>query len=313
MCTSALFAQAAAGLGAVSGTVRDASGATVPGATVVVANDGKGIKRTVTTTESGVFTVPALVPASAYSIKVTKTGFSDYQVNAFDVAVGQTVDFRVQLQVGGASTKVDVTAEAPLVEDTKTDVSQVVGNEQIQELPINGRRVDTFVQLSPAVTKDGDFGLVTFRGVLGGNAFLTDGNDTTNQYYMENAGRTRAHAQISQDAVQEFQVLSAVAPAEFGRANGGVINTVTKSGGNDTHGTAYWFFRNRTLNARDRYASFNPPEVRNQWGGTIGGPIKKDKLFYFGNIEIIRRHARAVRGRERDSAAHLHQRGPPSG
>jgi hypothetical protein len=290
MCTSALFAQAAAGLGAVSGTVRDASGATVPGAMVVVANDGKGIKRTVTTTESGVFTVPALVPASAYSIKVTKTGFSDYQVNAFDVAVGQTVDFRVQLQVGGASTKVDVTAEAPLVEDTKTDVSQVVGNEQIQELPINGRRVDTFVQLSPAVTKDGDFGLVTFRGVLGGNAFLTDGNDTTNQYYMENAGRTRAHAQISQDAVQEFQVLSAVAPAEFGRANGGVINTVTKSGGNDTHGTAYWFFRNRTLNARDRYASFNPPEVRNQWGGTIGGPIKKDKLFYFGNVEIIRRH-----------------------
>jgi Carboxypeptidase regulatory-like domain len=290
VCTSALFAQAAAGLGAVSGTVRDASGATVPGATVVVANDLKGIKRSITTTESGVFAAPALVPSSGYSIKVSKTGFADYDINSFDVAVGQTVDFKVVLQVGGASTKVDVVAEAPVVEDTKTDVSQVVGTEQIMELPINGRRVDTFVQLTPAVTKDGEFGLVTFRGVLGGNAFLTDGNDTTNQYYMENAGRTRAHAQISQDAVQEFQVLSAVAPAEFGRANGGVINTVTKSGGNDIHGTFYWFFRNRTLNARDRYAAINPPEVRHQAGGTIGGAIKKDKLFYFGNVEIIRRH-----------------------
>src|SRR5215831_19295647 len=122
LCTSALLAQAAAGLGAVSGAVHDASGASVPGATVVVANELKGIKRTVTTTEAGVFAVPALVPAEGYSIQVTKTGFADYEVSAFDLAVGQTVDFKVTMQVGGATTKVDVTAEAPVVEDTKTDV-----------------------------------------------------------------------------------------------------------------------------------------------------------------------------------------------
>src|SRR5947209_6082156 len=110
--SAALFGQAAAGLGAVTGTVRDASGASVPGATVVVANDLKGIRRTVTTTDAGVFSVPALVPSTGYSLKVTKQGFSDFEVKNFDVTVGQTVDFRVGLQVGAASSKVDVTAEA---------------------------------------------------------------------------------------------------------------------------------------------------------------------------------------------------------
>ena len=116
--------------------------------------------------------------------------------------------------------------------------------------------------LTPAVVPDGTFGLVSFRGIAGGNSFLTDGNDTTNQFYNENAGRTRITTQISQDAVQEFQVLSNGYSAEYGRASGGVINTVTRCGGNDIHGTGYWFFRNRTFNARDPYATFNPPEER---------------------------------------------------
>ena len=143
--------------------------------------------------------------------------------------------------------------------------------------------------LTPGVTSDGTFGLVCFRGIPGGNAFLTDGNDTTNQYYNENAGRTRISTQISQDAVQEFQVLTSGYSAEFGRASGGMVNTVTRSGCNDVHGTGYWFFRNQNFNARDRYATFNPDERRNQFGGSIGGPIKKDKLFYFFNAEITRR------------------------
>jgi hypothetical protein len=169
-------------------------------------------------------------------------------------------------------------------------VSQVVTTAQIDNLPINGRRVDSFVLLTPGVTNDGQFGLVSFRGVAGGNTFLTDGNDTTNQFYNENAGRTRITAQISQDAVQEFQVLSNGYSAEYGRAIGGVINTVTRSGSNELHGTAYWFFRNRSLNARDRYASYNPPEYRHQTGASLGGPIKKDKLFYFVNTEFTRRN-----------------------
>src|SRR5262249_13559836 len=135
-------------------------------------------------------------------------------------------------------------------------------------------------------------------------AFLTDGNDTTNSYYNENAGRTRISTQISQDAVQEFQVLSDGFSAEFGRAMGGVVNTVTRSGSNAFHGTGYEFFRNRTLEAADRYSSipgyvapagtiaprFRTPEWRHQFGGSLGGPLKKDKVFFFGNLEFVKRN-----------------------
>ena len=289
--SAAAFAQGVAGLGAVSGTVRDASGAVVPDATVVLSNESKGIKRTMQSTDAGVFNAPALVPATGYSLVVTKQGFANWEAKNFQVQVGQTVDFRVTIDVSAAATKVEVTAEAPLVEDTKSGVTQVVSQHQIDGLPINGRRADTFVLLTPAVTPDGTFGLVSFRGISSGNSFLTDGNDTTNSFYNENAGRTRISTQISQDAVQEFQVLSDGFSAEFGRAIGGVINTVTRSGTNEYHGTGYEFFRNRTLNAPDRYAAgFNAPEWRHQAGGTLGGPIKKDKLFFFSNFELVKRN-----------------------
>ena len=241
-------------------------------------------------TEAGGFSAPALVPGSGYTLTVSLPGFKTWEARDFTLEVGQTVDFRVALEVGGAVAEINVTAQAPLVEDTKSGVSETVNQQQIDELPINGRRVDSFVLMTPAVTNDGMFGLVSFRGIAMGNAFLTDGNDTTNSFYNENAGRTRISTQISQDAVQEFQVLSDGFTAEFGRAMGGVVNTVTRSGGNATHGTAYEFFRNRTLNATDRYATFNPPEWRHQFGGTVGGPIEKDKLFYFLNAEIVRRN-----------------------
>jgi hypothetical protein len=284
------FAQTVAGFGAVSGVVRDASGAVVPGAEVVVSNESKGIRRPLVTNDAGVFTAPALVPASGYSVRVSKQGFNAFEGKNLEVLVGQNVNLLVSLNVASAATTVDVSEAAPLVEANKTGVSQVVDSAQIQNLPINGRRVDSFVLLTPAVTTDGTFGLVSFRGIAGGNSFLTDGNDTTNQFYNENAGRTRISSQISQDAVQEFQVLSNGYSAEFGRASGGVINTVTRSGGNDVHGTGYWFFRNQDFNARDRYAAFNPEEKRQQFGGSVGGPIKKDKLFYFTNIELTRRN-----------------------
>src|ERR1022692_3826405 len=289
------YAQATAGLGAVSGTVRDASGAVIPGATVVVANDGKGIKRTMTSTDAGVFAAPALTPSSGYSITVTKQGFTTYEVKEFEILVGQNVDFRIGLQIGSASIKLEVTAEAPLVEETKSGVTSTVGRDQIDNLPINGRRVDSFVLLTPAVTNDGEFGLLSFRGIAAGNAFLTDGNDTTNSFYNENAGRTRIGSQISQDAVLEFQVLSNGFSAEFGRAMGGVVNTVTRSGQNDVHGTGYWFFRNRTLEATDRYAGgVLLPEWRHTAGGSVGGALKKDKLFYFLNFDFVDRNFPAL-------------------
>ena len=302
------YAQGVAGMGAVSGTVRDATGAIVPGAAVLVSNEARGIRRNMISTEAGIFVAPALVPASGYSITVSLSGFKTWAVKEFDLQVGQTVDFKVTLEVAGASAEVSVTAEAPLVDETKSGVSEIVSQAQIDNLPINGRRVDSFVLLTPAVTNDGEFGLVSFRGIAMGNAFLTDGNDTTNSYYNENAGRTRISTQISQDAVQEFQVLSDGFSAEFGRAMGGVVNTVTRSGGNAMHGTGYWFFRNRSLNAADRYSTvpgaitpvgqvpsrFNTPEVRHQSGFSIGGPLKKDKVFYFFNTEIIRRNFPAL-------------------
>ena len=291
----AAWGQATAGLGTISGTVRDASGSAVSAAKVTVSNPSLGLVRELTTTDAGIFSAPALVPADGYKVAVSKPGFAAYDAPDLPLRVGETVNLNVTLTVGAITEQVEVTAAAPLVDDTKTELSQVVDNRMINDLPINGRRVDQFVQLTPAVTKDADFGLVTFRGIAGGNSFLIDGNDTTNQYYNENAGRTRLGAQISQDAVQEFQVLSSAYSAEFGRADGGVVNTITKSGTNDIHGTFFWFFRNRTLDAIDRYALvnnsyFNPPEVRDQTGGTIGGPIKKDKLFAFFDTEIQRRH-----------------------
>lgn len=284
-----VFAQSGAGFGSLSGTVLDPSGAAVANAKVSIANDSKGIRRTLATNGSGIFSAAALPPAEGYSLTVEMPGFAQLERNEINIFVGQNVDLTLTLALAGATTIVDVN-EQGLVEVAKSDVSQVIDKTQIDELPINGRRFDTFVLLTPGVTSDGTFGLVSFRGMALGNSFLTDGNDTTNQYYQEAPGRTRISAQISQDAVQEFQVIAAGYLPEFGRASGGVINTVTRSGSNDVHGTGFWFFRNRTLNARDRYATFNPPEVRHQTGASVGGPIKKDKLFYFFNTEITRRH-----------------------
>lgn len=282
------FAQSVAGLGAISGVVTDASGARVPDAEVVVTNNEKGVRRAINTNSAGLFLVGSLVPDSGYAISVTKAGFNRSDVKDIIVQVGQQVDIKFALTVSGAAATVEVTADAPTVDSAKTGVSQVVDESQILNLPINGRRVDSFVLITPGVTNDGTFGALTFRGIPGGNAFLQDGNDSTQQYYNENAGRTRISANISQDTVQEFQVITG-GSAEFGRASGGVVNTVTKSGGNSVRGTAFWFFRNQNFNARDRYAAFTPDEKRNQFGGSIGGPIKKDKLFYFFNTEITRR------------------------
>ncbi|MBE0660587.1 MAG: TonB-dependent receptor [Bryobacteraceae bacterium] len=283
-------AQSLAGLGAINGVVRDASGAVVPAAKVVVSNAQNGIRRNLETNESGLFAAPSLAPGEGYEVSVLKEGFAAYTAKEIAIQVGQNVTLNVNLDVKAQTQEVTVTTSAPIVDESKTGVSQVVGSREIQNLPINGRRVDSFVLLTPGVVSDGTFGLVSFRGIAGGNAYLTDGNDTTNQFYNENAGRTRISTQISQDAVQEFQVLTNGYSAEFGRASGGVINTVTRSGGNDVHGTAYWFFRNRSLNARDRYATLNPPESRHQLGASIGGPIKTDKLFYFFNGEMTRRN-----------------------
>jgi len=283
------MAQNSAGTGSISGVVTDATGAVVPGATVVVENQSKGIRRNLETTDAGVFSAPTLVPAPGYSVTISKTGFASYEAKDIILNVGQTVNLTPKLDVSSSGIKVEVTSEAPVIDTVKPDVSALVNSAQIMDLPINGRRVDNFVLLSPGVTSDAGFGLLTFRGLPGGNSFLTDGIDTTNDFYDENAGRTRTY-NISQDAVQEFQVITSGSLAEFGRASGGIVNTITRSGTNDFHGTAYWFFRNRTLNAVDISANGQKPQDwRHQAGASIGGPIVKDKLFFFFNGELQRR------------------------
>lgn len=255
------------------------------GAQVVIENRSIGVRRELTTTGGGVFNAPALEPHDGYSITITAPGFASFQDRDIAVHVGENVSIPAKLSVQSAATSVTVEAQAPIVDQVKTDVSQTIDQTQINNNPINGRRVDQFVLLTPGVVADGTFGDVSFRGVPGGNAFLIDGNDTTDQYYNENAGRTRIATQISQDAVQEFQVLSDAYTAEYGNAMGGVVNTVTRSGTNDFHASGFWFFRNRTLDARDPFAPVNPPEVRNQFGGDLSGPIIKDKVFFFFNTE----------------------------
>jgi outer membrane receptor protein involved in Fe transport len=284
------FAQASGGTAGISGVVRDPSGASIPGAKVVISSDAQGNIRNLTTNADGVFTAPALIPGPGYKVAVTAAGFNTYEAKGLELKVGQNMDLHIDLTVGTASTTVDVSATAQLVEDTKSDLSGVVDSRAIQDLPINGRRVDSFVLLQPGVSDDGNFGLLTFRGVAGQNSFLVDGSDTTESYYNENAGRTRIASQISQDAVQEFQVVSSNYSAEYGRAMGGIVNTVTKSGGNGFHGGGFWFYRSTGFNARDPFSTFVPSEKRNQAGGTIGGPIKKDKLFFFLSTEATRRN-----------------------
>ena len=285
-----VWPQAVAGLGAISGDVRDGSGAAIAGAEVTIQSASKGVRRQLTTNDAGAYFAGSLVPSPGYVVTISKPGFASYRSAEIDLQVGQNLVLDAVLEVAASVVRIQVPTAAPLIEHTRTDVSQVVSTTQIDNLPINGRRVDSFVLLTPGVVPDGTFGLLSFRGIAGGNSFLTDGNDTTEQFYNENAGRTRIPTQISQDAVQEFQVLLDGYSAEFGRASGGVVNTVTRSGSNQMHGTAYWFFRNQDFNARDPFASSNPAETRHQGGASLGGRLVPDKLFYFVNAEVTRRN-----------------------
>ncbi len=300
LAAGSMWAQSAAGVAGISGVVHDLSGAAVPGAKVVISSDARGELRSITSNGSGLFAAPALIPGAGYKVTITAAGFAVWEVKDIDLRVGQDLTLTANLNVSQSTTQIEVTGAPPLIDAAKTDVSQVVDDRSIVELPVNGRRVDSFVLLTPGVSNDGTFGLLTFRGIEGNNSFLLDGNDNTEQFYDENAGRTRIQSQVSQDAVQEFQVVSANFSAEYGRAMGGVMNTVTKSGTNDVHGTAFYFFRSTGFDARDPFATFsepngtlvgiNPSEHRVQVGGTVGGALIKNKLFAFISADITRRN-----------------------
>ena len=287
-------AQDLAGQGALRGTVANQGGAPVANATVVLRNDSIGLVRKLQSSSDGVFEAASLPPASGYVLAVTANGFAGYTAKDIAVHVGEIASVPVMLNVSGTAETVLVEGTSEVVETTRSGVSELVNQQEITNLPINGRRVDQFVLLTPGVTTDGAGGELSFRGVPGNNVFLQDGIDVTQQWGQDDAGSTSSFSPLSQDAVQEFQVQTSNYSAEFGHAAGGIVNTLTKSGTNNFHGSAFDFFKNRTLNSPDPFSLdangnlFNPPNWRHQVGGSIGGPIKHDRLFFFGNTEETR-------------------------
>jgi len=287
--TKPTAAQSGLGSGRVEGTVMDASGATVAGATITARNDATGLSTAQTSDPTGHFIFPYLTPGM-YHVSVEKAGFKITQTDGVVVAVGTTISLRPELSVGSTDVKVVVTADPPLVDTTQSSVSSVIAQRAIENLPLNGRDFTDFVLLTPGATTDGEFGMVSFNGISGNfNNYEVDGGNNNNAFFSQAMGRGTIPFQFSEDIVQEFQVNTTGYEAEFGQSGGGVVNTVTKSGGNSLHGDAYYYLLDSALNANDsidnQQGIAKPPNRRQQFGGTLGGPVKKDKLFYLANYE----------------------------
>jgi hypothetical protein len=286
---TSLFAQASLGSGRLEGNLADATGARIPGATVTVRNTRTGIATTQPSDANGHFVFLTLEPGS-YQIEVSKQGFENTVVNDVKVSVGTTTTVQPTLAIGNVRQTVTVTSAAPLVDTKQSALSTVVDENSIRSLPLNGRNFTDFALLTPGATTDGDFGMVSFNGIAGNfNNYTVDGVNDNNAFFEQQIGRTSIPFQFSEDVIQEFQVTSTGFEAEFGQAGGGLVNTVTKSGGNVVHGDGYYYILDSALNANDSINNSSgiakPHNRRQQFGGTIGGPIRRDRLFYLGNYE----------------------------
>ncbi|MBY0508278.1 MAG: TonB-dependent receptor [Bryobacteraceae bacterium] len=293
LLASSLFlsAQSEIGSASLSGTVSDPSGAIVSGAKVTVSNVATGLIRSMNTTEAGLFTFVRL-PVGTYNLEVAQNGFAPLKIENLPLTVGGQTSLDLKLQVTSATSSVNVSSEIPLVETTRANVATAVNEKAVRDLPINGRNFLDFTVLTPGVVRDPRGGDLSFGGQRGtANSLLIDGGDSNNLFFGQASGRagTRNPYTFSQDAVQEFQVNTNGYAPEIGRAGGGVINVVTKSGTNALHGTAFWFFRDKAMNANtfinNSVGRPRQPYHFNQFGGNLGGPIKKDKLFFFYNYD----------------------------
>jgi len=286
---ASLLGQASLGSGRLEGNVVDTTGAFVPGAAVAARNVRTGIATTASSDANGHFVFLSLEPGS-YSIEVSKQGFENVVLNDVTVNVGTTTTLQPKLAVGNVRQTVTVTAALPLVDTKQSALSTVVDENSIRSLPLNGRNFTDFALLTPGATTDGDFGMVSFNGIAGNfNNYTVDGVNDNNAFFEQQIGRTSIPFQFSEDVIQEFQVTSTGFEAEFGQAGGGLVNTVTKSGGNDVHGDAYYYILDSAFNANDSINNSSgiakPSNRRQQFGGTLGGPIRKDHLFYLANYE----------------------------
>jgi outer membrane receptor protein involved in Fe transport len=276
--------------GAIEGTVTDESGGVLPGVNVTIRNVGTGVVRETQSDAKGVYRAP-LLPVGTYEVTAALTGFATTKRPSLTLNIGQVLNADVTLKVASAQEEVTVTAEAPILEPSRTHQASTVGERAVANLPVNGRNFIDFVLTTPGVSRDvrgGDISFAGQRGTL--NSLVIDGADNNNTFFGQTLGRTgagRAPYQFSQDAVQEFQVNRNAYSAEYGRAGGAVINVVTKSGTNDFHGSAFEFYRDKGLNANS-YANKISVPIRprqpfrvNQFGGSLGGPVVKDKAFFF--------------------------------
>ena len=287
--------------GTISGTASDSSGAVVPGATVTVRNLETGIDRTITTDAAGRYSAQQLV-SGGYELEVTAAGFQTTVRRGITLTVGQEAIVNFSLQVGTTTERIEVVGEAPLVETTTSTVSGLVDEKTVRELPLNGRSFTDLMDLQPNVKNIA--GAAPGRGSAGQRFFgiaakfsVAGAHPSQNNYIMDGliindtvvaTPGSAAGGLLGTDAIREFRLLTSNYSAEYGQVAGGIMTAVTRSGTNTLHGSAFEFFRNSALDAREFFDAKVPPFKRNQFGGTLGGRIKRDRTFFFGNYEGLR-------------------------
>ena len=290
--------------GSIVGTVTDPTGSVVPGASVTLTNTATGERRTATTGAAGGYRFVNLVPGS-YRVRIEAAGFQGHTTDQVQVEVEQVARVDVAMQLGSVEQTVEVTSSAPVLQTETATVGQNVTTRAVEELPLNGRNVLNLVSLVPGVVPQGSTeGSLTGKNVFaGGNYQIGGGTSNQSATYFDGVPTNDGYGNIvalipSPDSVSEFRVQTNSNSAEFGRFTGGVINIASKSGTNNFHGSLYEYLRNKVLNANtffgNRAGVDRPPFVQNQFGGSIGGPIVKDKLFFFFNYEAYRNREGAL-------------------
>src|SRR6202453_3406294 len=282
--------------GAVGGTILDVNGAAIPNASVSIVNDGTGAQFQVESDGSGFFKAPLLEPGT-YTVSIAAPGFSAFRESNVIIQVSQMTNLEPHLAVASSNSTVEVSGEPPVLNFDSPDFTSTLNKTALDTIPINNRRWSSLAMTTPGVVSDGNgYGLVSVRGISPIlNNVEIDGADDNQAYYSEERGRTREAYSTSASAVREFAVNTGVYSAEYGRAAGGVITSVTKSGTNQIHGQAYFWDRESNWNAFNDYTreSFlntttntyvstpiKPEDLRKIYGFTVGGPLIKDKLFW---------------------------------
>jgi hypothetical protein len=288
ICTALLAAPAvlaqSQGTGQIVGTVYDASGAAIPGAKVTATGKSTGLVREFETNEAGQYRF-VLLPPGPYTVSVKHTGFKNAKSDV-NVSVGSAVTADFRLQIGEVTEVVEVTASV-VIETTAVQTDALINNRSIGELPINGRRFQDFVTLTPTVQIEPSRNGISFAGQRGINANITiDGADYNQPFFGGIRGGERSNQAFSipQEAIKEFQIVSYGFSAEFGRSSSGVMNAVTKSGTNDWHASGFWFVRHKDMAHRDAF-NRTALDTQHQFGGSVGGPVRRDKSFAFAAYE----------------------------